>query len=90
MQTLNVNPTTPAHSSPSTTLTLDRVSRWTVHSRLQSLDIDADCGCDRPLTLNLHTAAEAIQVWCVIRACTAPRADLAEHLNRCWQQRSHQ
>ncbi|TVP64830.1 MAG: hypothetical protein EA342_15535 [Leptolyngbya sp. LCM1.Bin17] len=72
----------------STAATLDRVSCWTVYGRLQALNIACDCGCDRPLTIAVNTAAEAIQVWCVIQACIAAKTDLTDHLDRCWQQRS--
>jgi hypothetical protein len=71
-----------------TVVELDRVSRWTVYRRLQELEVACDCGCDRHLTVAIHTPADALLVWSVLQSTTQTKQSLADHLARCWQQRS--
>lgn len=71
-----------------TVVVLDRVTRWNVYRRLQELNLMCECGGDRPLTVAIRTPADALLVWTVVRATTQPKPSLANHLERCWQQRS--
>ncbi|MEA5449826.1 hypothetical protein VB780_14680 [Leptolyngbya sp. CCNP1308] len=71
-----------------TVVSLDRVTRWNVYRRLQELHMLCECGCDRPLTVAIDTPADALLVWSVVQSTTQPKASLADHLERCWQQRS--
>lgn len=75
---------------------LDSVDRWTVYRRLQELGMTCRYGRDaqptpcqnRPMTVSVHTPTEALLVWSVVQTVTASRLQLADHLDRCWQQRS--
>ena len=71
-----------------TVVELDRVNRWTVYRRLQELELVCECGCDRPLAVAIDTPAAALQVWSVVQSITLAKPSLADHLERCWQQRS--
>lgn len=71
-----------------TVVDLDRVTRWNVYRRLQELSMACVCGSDRPLTVAIDTPADALLVWSVVQAATQPKLFLADHLKRCWQQRS--
>lgn len=71
-----------------TVVDLDRVTRWNVYRRLQELHMVCACGGDRSLTVAIHTPADALLVWSVVRAAIQPKPFLADHLKRCWQQRS--
>ncbi|MBD1916727.1 MULTISPECIES: Asr1405/Asl0597 family protein [Cyanophyceae] len=71
-----------------TVVDLDRVTRWNVYRRLQELHMVCACGGDRPLTVAIHTPADALLVWSVVQAATQPKLVLADHLKCCWQQRS--
>ncbi|WP_017298934.1 Asr1405/Asl0597 family protein [Nodosilinea nodulosa] len=73
-----------------TSLELDRINRWTVYRRLQELGLTCECRCDRPLTVVIHTPADALQVWSVVQATSKTKQSLADHLERCWQQRNLQ
>jgi hypothetical protein len=77
----------PAPALVSTPLQLDRLIRWEVYHRLQALEIPCQCGVNHPLTVTTDTPLAITQVWSVVKAATTPKADLAAHLNRCWQQR---
>jgi hypothetical protein len=68
-------------------LDLDRVATWEVYRRLQNLAIPCQCGVHQPLRVSAETPLALAQIWSVIKTQTAPKADLAAHLNRCWQQR---
>jgi hypothetical protein len=68
--------------------TLDPIDRWTVYRRWQDLGLTCRYGRNRPLTVAIHTPADALLVWSVVRSTTQPKSSLADHLNRCWQQRS--
>lgn len=76
-----------AAAQAKTTVEIDRVNRWNVYRRLQELDMVCECGCDRPLTVAIHTPADALQVWSVVQATSQTKQSLADHLERCWKQR---
>ncbi|HIK43781.1 MAG TPA: hypothetical protein IGR64_02725 [Leptolyngbyaceae cyanobacterium M65_K2018_010] len=80
---------TPLYDPAQIPLSLDPVSRWEVFTRLKDLAIPCDCRVNAPLTVTAHSPAAIAQVWSVVQACVAPKADLVDHLNRCWQQRIH-
>lgn len=85
---LGSGPESPRSIPLDTVVELDRVTRWTVYRRLQELDLVCACGCDRPLTVDIRTPTDALMVWCVVQTTTQTKQSLADHLDRCWQQRS--
>ena len=59
--------------------------KWDVYHRLKALEIDCQCKTNQPLLIELNTPQTAIQVWSVVKHLTAPRQELIDWLNRCWQ-----
>lgn len=84
---------TAASSSPSLALPapsyavveLDRMARWDVYLRLQELSVSCKCKLGVPLQVQVNSVTEAIQLWCVVQACTADKLSHLAHLERCWQ-----
>ncbi|PSN13609.1 hypothetical protein C7271_22390 [filamentous cyanobacterium CCP5] len=68
------------------TCDLNPIDRWNVFNRLQELAIPCRCATGRPLQVILATPTEALLVWSVVRSWTQSRAELAAHLEGCWQQ----
>jgi len=59
--------------------------RWQVYHRLQELDIDCECGGFKPLTVNLQTPTEVIQLWSVVRRVADSKQALSSALYRSWK-----
>jgi hypothetical protein len=64
---------------------LHRTDRWQVFHRLQALDISCQCGTHQPLLVQIENPQAAIQLWSVVKQCSASRGELIDWLNRCWQ-----
>ena len=73
-------------SSSTITLALNSIDRWAAFERLKSLSIPCHCSINRPLCVEIKTAAAALQVWSVVQQVTQPRLALAGHLEICWRQ----
>ncbi len=67
---------------------LDPVARWIVYRRLQDLGLTCRYGRSHPLTVAISTPIDALLVWSVVQTATQSKPALADHLDRCWQQRS--
>lgn len=76
-----------AQARSQTTILLDRIAGWEVYRRLQALDIPCQYSAHQPLTVTADTPMAIAQVWSVVKAVTTPKAELANHLNRCWHHR---
>ncbi|MBD2256678.1 Asr1405/Asl0597 family protein [Pseudanabaena sp. FACHB-2040] len=68
-------------------LEFDRIDRWNIYNRLQQLAISSHCATGKPLQVKISTAGDAIQLWSVIRQCTAPRQVNVDYLEDCWHLR---
>ena len=62
---------------------IDSCDRWEAYFRLQELGIACECKSYQPLRVNVTTAGEAIQVWCVTSRLARSRQDLATWLEGC-------
>ncbi|NJK40097.1 MAG: hypothetical protein HC835_20690 [Oscillatoriales cyanobacterium RM2_1_1] len=60
--------------------------RWLICYRLQELDIPCWCEVGQPLRVRISTPKEAMQFFSVVKQYTAPRHELLQNLERCWQQ----
>jgi hypothetical protein len=67
---------------------LDPIDRWIVYRRLQDLGLTCRYGRSHPLTVAISTPIDALLVWSVVQTTTQSKPALADHLDRCWQQRS--
>lgn len=74
----------------STILEFDRIDRWNIYNRLQQLAIPSHCATGKPLQVEIGTVNDAIQLWSVVRQCTAPRQAKVDYLEGCWQLRVRQ
>lgn len=61
------------------------LDRWQVYKRLQELEIPCWCGVDQPLRVQINTAKQAAQLASVLKQFNAPRGELAQWLECCWQ-----
>jgi hypothetical protein len=75
----------PLFSEPSETINVARQDRWQVYQRLQELGISCSCTLEQPLQTQIHSPADALQIWSVIQQITAPRQELVFWLKRCWK-----
>lgn len=64
---------------------VDVVDRWLVYKRLRELDIPCWCSVDQPLQVEIKTALQGIQLGSVLRQFKAPRRELLQSLENCWQ-----
>jgi hypothetical protein len=69
---------TPIDSAP-----IDASRRWQIYFRLRELDLACQCRGYQPLQVEVNTVQDAVQVWSVIRHCSASRLELAQWLNHC-------
>ena len=63
--------------------------RWQIYHRLQELEIGCQCSGFQPLTVDIKTATEAIQLWSVAKRVSQSRQDLAWALTQSWRLPSH-
>jgi hypothetical protein len=63
--------------------------RWQVYHRLQELEMSCHCAGFQPLTVDIETVTEAIQLWSVAKRISQSRQDLAGRLTQSWQLPCH-
>lgn len=64
---------------------VSRIDRWSIHQRLQELMIPSWCPEDGSLQVEINTSLDAVLVHSTIRQFIAPRHELVDWLERCWQ-----
>ena len=62
---------------------IDCCERWEAYFRLQELGIACDCKSHQPLKVDVTSANEAIQVWCITNRLSKSRQHLATWLESC-------
>jgi hypothetical protein len=72
-------------SEPSQALALQGAERWEVYRRLETLEISCQCLIHQPLQVHLESPLAIAQLWSVVKQVTAPRTELVQWLERCWQ-----
>lgn len=77
----------PADQSPDhlTNITVCCEDRWQVYHRLKELEISCQCSGFQPLTVNIQTATEALQLWSIVKRVSQTRHDLVMTLTQSWQ-----
>lgn len=78
-------PNRPSHQTVDS-FTVQCEDRWQVYHRLQELDIRCRCKSFQPLKVDIETAAEAIQLWSIVRRVSHPRQVLVDALQQIWTQ----
>ncbi|MEA5464581.1 Asr1405/Asl0597 family protein [Leptothoe sp. PORK10 BA2] len=64
-------------------VTINCCNRWEAYFRLQDLGIACECKTHQPLKVNVTSANDAIQVWCITHRLAQSRQDLAHWLEDC-------
>lgn len=89
MSSSNFVKSSQVHTDPSpeklTYITVCCEDRWQVYHRLQELEISCQCSGFQPLTVNIQTATEALQLWSIVQRVSQPRRDLVMALAKSWQ-----
>ncbi len=65
---------------------IDGINRWQVYHRLQELEIPCQCGSCQPLQVDVMNPSTMLQVWSVLKHCTASRMELVQWLEQCWHE----
>jgi hypothetical protein len=63
----------------------DWIQRWEIYHRLQSLEIDCQCGVNQPLQVAIESPLDLLQVWAIVRQMGSSRQELIDRLENCWQ-----
>lgn len=66
-------------------LNIARIDRWTVTHRLQELQINSWCFEDGSCWVDIPDSTTALLLRSVMHHCLAPRQELTQWLERCWQ-----
>ncbi|MGB3513723.1 MAG: Asr1405/Asl0597 family protein [Microcoleaceae cyanobacterium] len=68
-----------------TVVSVSRIDRWLIHNRLQELMINSWCPTNGELLVEVNHGIDAILVRSTVKQLVAPRAELVDWLERCWQ-----
>ena len=68
-----------------TFVSVSRIDRWLIHSRLQELMINSWCPTNGELLVEINSCVDAILVRSTVKQLVAPREELVDWLERCWQ-----
>lgn len=82
---------TPSSSNASVgqVVNVSRTLRWQVYHRLQELMIPCWCPADGSLWVEVNDSVAAVLVRSTVQQFVAPRQELVDWLERCWQTRSY-
>lgn len=61
--------------------------RWSIHRRLQELNIPCACPADGTLRVDVNHAIALLLVYSTVQQFTATRQTSVDWLERCWQTR---
>lgn len=64
--------------------------RWQIYRRLQELEIPCRCATNQPLVVEINSSTAIAQLTCVVQQYTAPRSELIDRLENCWNLKSSQ
>lgn len=64
---------------------VQRCDRWSIHHRLQELNIPCACPRDGTLRVEVNHAIALVLVRSTVRQFLAPRQEAVDWLERCWQ-----
>lgn len=69
-------------------ISVNWLDRWQVYNRLKALEIECLCQTNQPLEVYPDNPQAIIQIWSVVKQLTAPRQELIDWLNQCWEIKS--
>lgn len=62
-----------------------RCDRWQAHQRLEELGIFSSCLADGSFQVEVYSPLTVVQLQSVLCQLTAPRQQLIDRLEQCWQ-----
>ncbi|MEO0409894.1 MAG: Asr1405/Asl0597 family protein [Cyanobacteria bacterium P01_A01_bin.135] len=68
-------------------VSVQRCDRWSIHHRLQELDIPSACPADGTLRVKVDHALALVLVRSTLRQFLTSRQEQADWLEQCWQSR---
>ena len=63
---------------------IQRCDRWSIHHRLQELNVTCACPADGSLRVAVDNVADLVLAHSAIRQFITSRQDQADWLDRCW------
>jgi hypothetical protein len=79
---MNQSPTLPSWGQ---TVSVRRCDRWSIHRRLQELNIPCACPADGTLRVEVNHALALLLVRSAVRQFSTSRQEGIDWLERCWQ-----
>ncbi|MGF1517743.1 MAG: Asr1405/Asl0597 family protein [Nodosilinea sp.] len=67
------------------TVSVQRCDRWSIHRRLQELNIPCACPADGTLRVEVNHALALLLVRSAVRQFSTSRQEGVDWLERCWQ-----
>ncbi|MEO0989018.1 MAG: Asr1405/Asl0597 family protein [Cyanobacteria bacterium J06639_14] len=68
-------------------ISVQRWDRWSIHRRLQELNIACACPIDGTLRVDVENPTDLLLVRSIVQQFTAPRQVSVDWLERCWDTR---
>ncbi len=68
-------------------VSVHRGDRWSIHRRMQELNIPCNCPTDGTLRVDVNHAIALVLVHSAVRQIISPREDRVDWLERCWETR---
>lgn len=78
-------PPSSSNTSVGQIVNVSRILRWQIYYRLQELRIPCWCPVDGSLRVEVNDSVSAMLVRSTVQQFVAPRQELVEWLERCWQ-----
>ena len=78
-------PPSSSNTSVGQIVNVSRILRWQICHRLQELRIPCWCPADGSLRVEVNDSISAMLVRSTVQQFVAPRQELVEWLERCWQ-----
>lgn len=78
-------PPSSSNTSVGQIVDVSRILRWQIYHRLQELRIPCWCLADGSLRVEVNDSVSAMLVRSTVQQFVAPRQELVDWLERCWQ-----
>lgn len=78
-------PPSSSNTSVGQIVNVSRILRWQIYHRLQELRIPCWCPADGSLRVEVNDSVSAMLVRSTVQQFVAPRQELLDWLERCWQ-----
>jgi hypothetical protein len=76
-----------SEQSTSLSIRVSRSERWQICNRLNELGISSSCRQDGGLDVDIYSPTALLQLYSILRLLMAPRQQLINQLEQCWEKR---